>query len=293
MINEAEINDILIIDKNNKSAKKLNNFRAIQNVVDILGSVQNMHLTRLLKNRRILFLEGNDYMVLKRLANKIGLNELSNEEGITIVAMGGFSKWSMVKNAELLFRTILEEEINTSMILDRDYRCNDEIEEIKNKLRGATNYLYFWERKEIENYLINLDVIKRIAEIKLTRRNRTDLLENYNEIIDTNFHQICSECIEDIVSLSQESIIKHKKNKKPISEENKECSREIRTGMESFDEMIKLIPGKIVLSNLNTVMQKEFGVSFTTNELIKFAKIEEIPDEIIGVLEKVEQFRST
>jgi len=52
MINESEINDILLIDKNNKSAKKLKNFRAIQNVVDILGSVQNMHLTRLLKNKK-------------------------------------------------------------------------------------------------------------------------------------------------------------------------------------------------------------------------------------------------
>jgi hypothetical protein len=47
IINEAEINDVLIIDKNDRSAKRLNNSKAIQNVVDILGSVQNIHLTRL------------------------------------------------------------------------------------------------------------------------------------------------------------------------------------------------------------------------------------------------------
>jgi len=291
MINEAEINDILLIDKNNRAAKRLNDFRAIQTVVDILGSVQNMHLTRLLKNKRILFLEGKDYTILKKLAYKVGLYELSNEEGVTIVPMGGFSHWPMVRNAELLFGTILEEEINTSIILDRDYRCADEIEKIKKMLSGATNYLHFWERKEIENYLINLQVIRRIAEMKLRKRNRADLLGVYNEKIDTIFYQVCNECIEDIVSLSQESITKHKKNKKPISEENKECSTDIRKKMESFEELIKLIPGKLVLSNLNTITQKEFGVSFTSNELIRFAKIEEIPAEIISVLNEIEQFR--
>ncbi len=154
MINEAEISDILIIDKNNRAARKLSNSRAIQNVVDILGSVQNMHLTRLLKNKRILFLEGKDYAILKKMASKIGLNELSNEDGVTIVPIGGFSQWPMVKNAELLFGTILEEEINTFIILDRDYRCSDEIEKIRETLSSATNYLHFWERKELENYLI-------------------------------------------------------------------------------------------------------------------------------------------
>jgi AAA15 family ATPase/GTPase len=293
MINESEINDILVIDKNNKSAKKLNNFRAIQTVVDILGSVQNMHLTRLLKNKKILFFEGNDYTILKKIASKIGLNELSNEDGVTIVAMGGFSQWPMVKNAELLFGAILEEKINTSIILDRDYRCNDEIEEIETKLLGATNYLHFWERKEIENYLINLNVIKKITENKLMKRNRPDLLNTYSDIIDSNFNRICNDCIEDIVSSSQESISKHKKNRRPISVENKDCSKDIREKMKSFENLVKLVPGKLVLSCLNTAMQKELGVSFTINELIKSTKNEEIPVEIIDVLNNIEQFRTT
>lgn len=225
------------------------------------------------------------------MASKIGLNELSNEDGVTIVPIGGFSNWPMVKNAELLFGTILEEEINTSIILDSDYRCADEIEKIRETLSNATNYLHFWERKELENYLINLDVIKRIAEMKLRKRNRADLLSVYEDGIETYFNLICRDCIEDIVSQSQESIIKNKKNKKPISEENKECSTRIRTKMESFEELVKLVPGKWVLSNLNTKMQRELGVSFTPNEIIKFMKNEEIPEEVISVLKEIEQFR--
>jgi hypothetical protein len=87
--------------------------------------------------------------------------------------------------------------------------------------------------------------------------------------------------------------LRHKKNKKPISVENKECSKEIRTKMNSFEELVKLVPGKSVLSCLNTAMQKELGVSFTINELIKYAKSEEIPTEIIDVLDEIEQFRLT
>jgi hypothetical protein len=99
------------------------------------------------------------------------------------------------------------------------------------------------------------------------------------------------ERIEDIVSLSQESIYKHRKNREPLSEVNKECSKDIRRKMETPEDIIKLIPGKIVLSNLNTELQKEFGVSFTINELIKFIKIEEIPLECIEVLKDINEFR--
>jgi len=38
-------------------------------------------------------------------------------------------------------------------------------------------------------------------------------------------------------------------------------------------------------------MQKELGVSFTANELIKFMKNEEIPEEVICVLNEIEKFR--
>lgn len=292
IINEAEINDVLIIDKNNRSAKRLNSSRAIQNVVDLLGSVQNIHLTRLIKNKKVLFLEGNDYAIIKRMAEKIKLYDLANENGLTIVPMGGFSQWPMVKNADLLFRKILEEKIKIAMILDRDYRCDEEVESIQKKISDAVNFLHFWERKEIENYILNLNVIRRVAEFKLKRRNKMDLLEEYDEMINKSFDQMCSERIEDIVGLSQESIYTYRKKRGPLSEINKECSKEIREKMKIPEEAIKLIPGKVILSNLNTEMQKEFGFSFTNNEIMKFTRIEEIPKELIDVLNKIEEFRS-
>ena len=291
MINEAETNDVLIIDKNNKAAKRLNDSKAIQNVVDILGSVQNIHLTRLLKNKRILFVEGNDYSILKRMAAKIKLNELANENGLTIVPLGGFSQWPMVMNAERLFSAILDEKINIALILDRDYRCDEELDIIKKKVADSANYLHFWGRKEIENYLVNLNVIKRIVEMKLKRRNRMDLLDNHNEKINQIFNHACLGHIDGIVGSYTESIYNNRKNRGHLAEVSKECSREIRIKMESTEEAFKLIPGKIILSNLSTELQKQFGVSFTNNEIIKFMKFEEIPLELIAVLKEIDKFR--
>jgi len=291
MINEADISDVLIIDKNNKNAKRLNDSKAIQNVVDLLGSVQNMHLTRLLKNKKILFLEGNDYSILKKLAAKIKLNDLANGNGITVVPMGGFSHWPMVKNAEKLFQTILNEKINIAIILDRDYRCDEELEGIKEKISDTVNYLHFWERKEIENYLINIDVIKKIVEMKLKRRNRLDLLDSYDKKIDQIFKDVCLDQVDNIVGAYTESIFNNRKNRKHLSEISTECSREIRIKMDSIDEVLKLIPGKHVLANLSTEFQKEFGVSLTNNEIIKFTKIDDVSNELIRVLNEVNKFR--
>jgi hypothetical protein len=205
--------------------------------------------------------------------------------------MGGFSQWPMVKNAENLFQTILNEKINIAIILDRDYRCDEELNGIMNKISNTVNYLHFWERKEIENYLINIDVIKKIIEMKLKRRNRTDLLNGYDKKIDQIFKDACLDHVDAIVGSYTESIYKNRKNREPLAEITKQCSRDIRTKMESADEALKLIPGKIILANISTELQKQLGVSLNNNEIIKFTKNELIPMELIKVLNEINQFR--
>jgi energy-coupling factor transporter ATP-binding protein EcfA2 len=78
MIGTADPRDIVLIDKKSRSAKRLASDETIQHVLDLIGSLHNVTLTRIAKHRRVLFVEGNDYPLLLKFARVAGYEKLSN-----------------------------------------------------------------------------------------------------------------------------------------------------------------------------------------------------------------------
>ena len=58
IVAEAEPSEILLVDRKNNRAKRLVAADKVQDALDVLGSNQNITLTQLARNRRILFVEG-------------------------------------------------------------------------------------------------------------------------------------------------------------------------------------------------------------------------------------------
>lgn len=62
-----------------------------------IGSAQNIHLARLTKGRRILFLEGNDYRLLRRYASQFNFDSIADDVVITVVPIGALVKTNEFK----------------------------------------------------------------------------------------------------------------------------------------------------------------------------------------------------
>ena len=73
IINEAEADDIILINKNRTSARRIREPSELRQVFTALGSNINPILTQLAKTRRALFVEGYDFQILSRFAQKLGL----------------------------------------------------------------------------------------------------------------------------------------------------------------------------------------------------------------------------
>jgi predicted ATP-dependent endonuclease of OLD family len=71
MIGAAEVKDILLVDKKSRSEKRLANDDLVQVVLDQIGSIHNITLTRIAKHRRVLFVEGKDYPVRERGESRV------------------------------------------------------------------------------------------------------------------------------------------------------------------------------------------------------------------------------
>ena len=69
IMSEADPSEILLINKSHRSARRLHDIEGVQQAIDNIGSIQNITLTELARNGRILFVEGiDDYRIIRRFA---------------------------------------------------------------------------------------------------------------------------------------------------------------------------------------------------------------------------------
>jgi hypothetical protein len=155
IVNEAEHDEILLVNRTRRRAKRIGDIDGLQEALFTIGSGQNIHLARLSRGRKILFFEGDDIKLMKKFASRLGLRNFENETSVTIVPLGGFSHREKIADAAWTFEKVLQAEIAIAAVLDRDYRCQEEIDQIKNGVPASIPNFFILNRKELENYLLD------------------------------------------------------------------------------------------------------------------------------------------
>lgn len=160
MVNEAEHEEVILVNKTRKLANRVTDIEGLQEALFSIGSAQNIHLARLSRGKKILFLEGTDFRLLKRFASHYGYADFANDVNITVVPIGGFSQRQKIQHASWTFEKVLRAEIAIAGLLDRDYRSQEEIDEILRETRATVPHFHILDGKEIENYL--LESVRRL-----------------------------------------------------------------------------------------------------------------------------------
>ena len=97
IVAEADTNDILIIDKTQRSAKRVRSPEGIQSTLGSLGSVHMAMMSAIAQTRRVLYVEGEDFKILRKFAKRLGLHELESGVGIAPFSLGGFPPLQQIK----------------------------------------------------------------------------------------------------------------------------------------------------------------------------------------------------
>jgi energy-coupling factor transporter ATP-binding protein EcfA2 len=170
ILTEAEVTDIIIVNKSNKSGKRIRNPAQLQDAFGIVGSSLNPILTHLSKTRRALFVEGKDFKIISQFARKLGKDHIANRRDFAVIPIGGFN---IQKTKNLLegIETALGNKISSFVLLDKDFRSFGEVENICNDSKGIFGSLMVFDRKEIENYLLIPKAIERAIQKRLNSRS--------------------------------------------------------------------------------------------------------------------------
>lgn len=295
IISEADPDDLLIVNKNYKSAKRIKDPSQLQKVFHTLGSNLNPILTQLAKNKRALFVEGKDFQILSKFARKLKKHQVANRSDFTVIPVEGFNP-EKVKDFSKGMELTLGTQIITGVIFDRDYRSDIEISGILAEIRKNCRLAHIHNRKEIENFLLSVRPIskaikRKIADRKKRTGNGVSFDENVYDILvnitDPLRHNVEAQFISKQVPFHK--IVKPSIDESSITEN---LMKEFEEKWSELEKRIRLVPGKKVFATLNSYLQEKYKITITLSQLIDCFEVEDVPKDLSELIEHLDDFRN-
>jgi hypothetical protein len=299
IIGEADPSEIVLVDKKRRSGQRLRDIDAVQMVLDQIGSSQNITLTRLARNRRVLFVEDEyDFGVIRRFARRLGYSELASGTDVTAVPSNGFSSWERVQALGWGIPRTLGRDLLIAVIYDRDYWSAEHIDEVVKKLEGDTAFVHFHGRKEIENYLLIPSVFTRALIDAVLERNERGELDNPTLPTEQDVRVILAEITDPQKSQLQSQYIarrqdffRHSHSKLDPATIAQETLQAIDSKWHTLEKRLEIVSGKEVLAALRQRVRTLYSVNVSDHRIISSFRLDEVPPDLKTLIEGLEKFR--
>ena len=294
IIAEADPADIVLVDKTKTSSERIKDIDGVQRAMTLLGSQQNISLAALARNRRVVFVEGEyDFTLMRRFAKRLSLNDLGAGLGLAAMPSGGFGSWSRISALAQGVSQTLGTELLIAAVYDRDFYCEEQIEDIQAKLRAALRFAHVHKRKEIENYLLipeALDrvVAKGIAERRAKGADVDDVTEPAIQTLLKLSDPLKDDTQDQYVGKYLEF---HRSGPKDTATKMKEATTIFRTCWNLPEERLMIVPGKELLRRYREHIQKIYGVSVTDAKIVEACRHDELPEDLVQLLRGIDAFR--
>lgn len=296
IITEAETDDIVLIDKHRKTARRIKHPSQLEEVFKVLGSNLNPTLTQLAKTRRAVFVEGKDFQIIGKFAQKLGLTKVSNRSEFAVIPVEGFNP-ERIRSLKKGMETTLGATISAAAVLDKDYRSDGECASINDECQLFCKYVAIHKHKEIENFLLIPSAIDRAAASKVAdqaKRTGKEIKYSNNaaEVLDNFAIQKKSYVMSQYLASRR---LFERKNSPGQHEAtiNQSALEEFEDCWNSADSRLRIIPGKEAMSALNQHLQEKYGVSVTPTAIVDAMKVDEIPADIKQLVHDIAIFSSS
>jgi energy-coupling factor transporter ATP-binding protein EcfA2 len=295
IITEAETDDIVLISKRRKTARRIQQPSQLQDVFSALGSNLNPILTQLAKTRRVLFVEGKDFQILGKFARKLRHEGIGNRTDFAVVPVEGFNP-DRIRSLKVGMETTLGGSILGAAVLDRDYRSDGECKSIVERCRPFCEYVTIYKRKEIENFLLVPSAIdrasaRRIADQAKRIGREMQYGSNAAKLLDEFAAQKKGFVTAQYLSERRrfERSIASTKSEATITEE---ALLEFEGRWQDPNSRLEMIPGKDALAAVNQHLQDAYGISITPTAILDAMTAAEVAEEMQRLIRDISGFAS-
>ena len=290
LVGEAERSEIVLVDKSKQSGTKLR-VGAHTDALDALGSKFNFALTDVLRQRTAVLLEGgSDLQHLKRIGARLAPPQLGGARVPPVIPLGGHRP-DDAKDIARAMKTLVGSDVRLAVVLDRDYRSDEEVEALEAALKEEFVVAHVLRRKEIENYFLSVALVKRALQARgdngqhSTEEGVVALLRS---VTDGLFAATQSQC------LARHS--EYGKATRPgvdMATLNKEALERFQVRWETLDSRLELVSGKDVLRDMNSALQREGVKALSVPQLASQMRRAAIPREMSNLLRQLDRLSSS
>jgi hypothetical protein len=171
-----------------------------------------------------------------------------------------------------------------------------ECEDIEGKCKDFCEKFSIHSCKELENFLLIPEAIdrafsRRLSDLSRRQGGARKYSGNSREILN----KFCAEKKNDIMAqkiAARKHFARSRGSHLNDATLNKEVIEEFEQNWKNEVSRFKLIPGKEALTYLNEAIQKEFKISIMPTSIIDVMNVNEIPEEVKGIIANLEEFCS-
>ena len=280
---EAEANNVLILDKYQNRSRFATALPAVQRVLNQIGSAQNIQLTRLWTARRLLLVEGADLRLLKRFHELAVAQPDEPLDAVPSMPIGGWAGWPYAVGSAMLLRNAAGEAIKIFCLLDSDYHTPEEQRERLADADAKGVDLHIWKRKEVENYLLVPDTVQRVIARGCTPDMDPPSAKEVLAAMEAAAERLRDSTFD---AFANEQWLRNRAG--GVSQANKQARSLVDRAWETIDGRLSVVSGKAMLSALSAWSQETYQVSFGTYSVAMELKREELADEVVAVVTRID-----
>ena len=291
IINEVSAGDVLSIESRVKNARRITSEEGYRHIFKYLGSSENVEFARMGRARRIVFFEGDDRRLLRRLAGKAVDTQLLDDPDTVFLKTGGFGQWRRVSEVGWTLENVFGMRVKIAALFDGDYRCAEEITEFETEMTTPNIACHVLRRKEIENYCLHEAAIVRTMLKRAEESNVNLDAQECESIINLVF----ADLHDDVRSNRLDNYMQYfNRTQKRLKDKTL-----ISGAMALFEaawavreRRFDLVGGKDFLSTLSHRFQKKTGKSITLAQIAQEMRVSEVPADLVQLVKEIESFFS-
>lgn len=185
--------------------------------------------------------------------------------------------------------------LSIAAVYDRDYFCQEQIDEVRAALSEHLRLAYVHKCKEIENYLLIRGLLDRaVGRILAKRAARSGLPIIRSPKAAELLLRITDPMRDSVLSQIMARRWDHfRSSGRDLAEINRGTIAWFSQRWNDLMERLKIVPGKEVVREYRNQLQENLGVSLTDARIVENFRREEIPNDLKELLEAINRFRAS
>jgi len=224
----------------------------------------------------VVFVEGDDMSIIRELAKTAHADHLAGERNCAVIEIGGFTNWVQVEPFQWFVSDFLQGSVDVHVLLDRDYRADADVGEVRSRLEAIGVHAHVWQRKELESYLLEPAALTRVSNAPAQF-----ISDQLASITDDMTERVLAQFGKERHFLSQAA-------KKDIAGTFSETNTELRPLAADPVWRLHRYPAKEILKALNRALQGAGHNTVSPKSLARRLHESEIPHEMRNWLTEVD-----